>query len=125
MERVVHLEVLEDGTDAEQLAALVDYLRAELLELDIDDVTRPEAGAAPPGTKGASLVAAGTLVVTLGKSADALRSVLGTVGNWLSRGLGAPRTVKVSIDGDTLELSKVTAAEQAELIALYVRKHGG
>ena len=125
MERVLQLEVLEDGLDAEQLATLTDYLRAELLELDVDGVSRPEIGEAPPGTRGAGIAATGALLVTLGQSVDAVQSVLATIGNWLSRGAGSQRSVKVTIDGDTVELSKATAAEQETLIALFVSKHAG
>lgn len=125
MDQVLHLEIFEDDTDAEQLAALVSYLRAELLELDVDDVAQPQTGEVPPGARGTDFAEAGALLVTLGQSVDALRSVLTTVRNWLFRSAGAPRGVKVSIDGDTLELSQATAAEQEALIALFVSKHGG
>lgn len=125
MNRELRLEVLEEDTDAEQMAALVSYLRAELLEADVDDVVQPQASEAPPGTRATGIAAAGTLLVTLGQSADALRSVLATIGSWLSRGAGAPRGVKVSIDGDTLELTKATPAQQESLIALFASRHGG
>jgi hypothetical protein len=125
MDRVLHLEVLEEGLDAEQLATLANYLRAELLELDVDGVSQPEIGAAPPGTRGIGIAAVGALLVTLGQSVDAVQAVLATIGNWLSRGAGSPRSVKVTIDGDTVELSNATGAEQEALIALFASKHAG
>jgi hypothetical protein len=125
MGRVLYLEVIEDDADAEQVAALVSYLRTELLEADVEGVARPENDEVPPSARGTGIAEAGTLLVTLGQSADAMRSVLTTIRNWLSRGAGAPRGVKVIIDGDTLELSKATAAQQEALIALFASKHGG
>ena len=35
----VRLQLSEDGADAERLEAQTGYLRAELLQLDVDDVT--------------------------------------------------------------------------------------
>jgi hypothetical protein len=43
----------------------------------------------------------------------------------LSGGDGVRRTVKIELDGDTLELSEVSAAEQDRLVDLFVRRHGG
>ena len=40
-------------------------------------------------------------------------------------GDGVRRTVKIEIDGDTLELSEVSAAEQNRLVDLFVRRHSG
>ncbi len=53
--------------------------------------------------------------VTLSASAGVLVTSIATVTDWLDRGAGA-HTIEVTIDGDTLESSSVTPAEQAEQI---------
>jgi hypothetical protein len=62
-------------------------------------------------------------VVALGSSADSLRSVIGTVRDWLRRGDGVRRTVRLELDGDAIELSEVSAADQERLINLFITKH--
>jgi hypothetical protein len=42
---------------------------------------------------------------------------------WLRRGEGSPRTVRLELDGDALELSQASAADQERLIELFVRRH--
>lgn len=123
MAQQLNLHLDEDGASAERLDALTGYLRQELLELDVDDVRRAPGGTAPPGTRAVDIVALSGLVVTLGSTAAGLKDVVGAVRRWLSRGDGVRRTVKLEIDGDTLELSEVSAAEQDRLITLFVSRH--
>src|ERR1039458_7055804 len=63
------------GADAERLAVLTGYLRTELMQLDVEDVTAPQAGESPPGTRAVGAAALGALLVALGQSAEGLRSV--------------------------------------------------
>ena len=44
MDAELRLQISEDGADAERLAVLTGYLRTELLQLDVEDVTAPQAG---------------------------------------------------------------------------------
>jgi hypothetical protein len=114
----------EEGADAERLDALTGGLRQELLWLDVDDVRRAEGGPVPDGARAVDVAAIGALVVSLGSTAVGLKDVVTVVRGWLSRGDGVKRTVKIQIDGDTLELSEVSAAEQDRLVALFVDRHG-
>lgn len=123
MTRQLNLQLGEDGASAERLDTLTGYLRQELLELDVDDVRRAQGGAAPPGTRAVDIMALGGLVVTLGRTAAGLKDVVAAVRRWLARGDGVRRTVKIEIDGDTLELSEVSATEQDRLITLFVSRH--
>ncbi len=43
--------------------------------------------------------------------------------DWLSRGEGTGRAVRLELGGDTLELSQGGATDQERLIALFVRRH--
>src|SRR5256885_4326860 len=119
MDGAVRLQLSEDGADAERLDVLTGYLRQELLQLDIDDVSRARAGDAPPGARAIDAVALGGLVVSLGHAATGLAPVVAAVRRWLSGGGTVRRTVKIEIDGDTLELSAVSAAEQDRLVDLF------
>ena len=109
-------------TDAEELAQLAGRLRAELLDLDVDAVRQPVRGEAPEDAKGAGLLAAGELVVGLVASPEVLASIIGGIRSWLGR--NRARSVKLTLDGDALEVSGVSSAEQDRLIDLWVSRHG-
>jgi ferric-dicitrate binding protein FerR (iron transport regulator) len=123
MDSELCLQISEEGADAERLAALTGYLRAELLQLDVEDVTTSQTGEAPPGARVVGVAAVGALLVALGQSADGLRAVVSAISAWLRRGEGTRRTVRLELDGDALELSQASAADQERLIELFVSKH--
>lgn len=113
----------EEGADAERLAALTGYLRAELLQLDVEDVRALPAGTPPPGARGSDLATVGALLVGLGQSAEGLRLVVSAIKDWLRRGDGKGRAVRLELGGDALELAQASAADQERLIELFVRRH--
>ena len=123
MDDDVRLQIGEEDADPERLEELTRQLRAELLQLEVDDVRRLPTGPAPEGARAFDVLAVGGLAVTLAQSAGTLLTVLGTVRDWLARAGGATRTVRLELDGDALELSSVGAAEQERLIALFVSRH--
>jgi hypothetical protein len=108
-------------TDAEELAELTARLRRELLQLDVDAVEQATAGEAPPGAKAAELFLVGSLIVSLGRSAGKLGSLVRTIQDWLS--LGGDRTVKLELDGDTIELTGATSKDQQRLVDLWIERH--
>ncbi|HSK25670.1 MAG TPA: hypothetical protein VK894_02015 [Jiangellales bacterium] len=125
MDSPVRLELAELDADAERLDELTGYLRQELLELDVDDVTAVRAGPPPPGARALDVLVVGGLLVKLADTA-ALRSVVSAVRRWLSRGDGGtPRTVRVEIGGDVIELSAASDADQERLVELFVERHSG
>ena len=97
-------------------------LRAELEELDVDEVTAAAASDAPPGSKGVDVAALGDLLVTMSASGGVFATVVATVRNWLARRDDAT-SVKLTVDGDTLELSRANAAERADLIQAFISNH--
>jgi hypothetical protein len=119
----LRLQLSEEGADAERVDALTGYLRGELLQLDVEDVTALRAGKPPPGTRAFDLAVVGGLLVSLGQSADGLRSVVSAIREWLGRGHGVRRMVRLELDGDALELSDASAADQERLIGLFVSRH--
>jgi hypothetical protein len=119
----LRVELAEAGADAERLDTLTGYLRDELLQLDVEDVTALRAGQPPPGTRAIDALAIGGLLVTFNRTADSVRNVVGAIRGWLAGGHGTKRTVRLELDGDVLELSEVTATEQSRLIELFVNRH--
>jgi hypothetical protein len=119
------IRVGEEGADSERLDLLAGYLRKDLLTLDVEDVTALRAGPAPPGSRGLDVAAVGALLVTVGRSAQGVGKVVAAVKAWLGRGSGVKRMVRVEIDGDVLELTHASAADQDRLISLFVQKHVG
>jgi hypothetical protein len=123
LDGTLQLRLYEKCADAERLDLLTGFLRRELLELDVADVTTLSAGEPPAGTRAFDFAAVGGLLVTLGQSAQGLRTIISTIRTWMARGETSARSVRLEIDGDVLELSEVTAADQERLITLFVSKH--
>lgn len=119
----LRVQLAESGADAERLDVLTGYLRQELLQLDVVDVTALPAGEPPPGTRAIDAVAVGGLLVTFTRTAQGVRNVVSAIKSWLARGDGVKRTVRLELDGDVLELSELTATEQTRLIELFVSRH--
>ena len=118
------VEVRTEGADDEELAEAARRLRAELLELDItgaDPAPAPD-GVGPDGAKSGGVMAvAGLLVQFAGQ--DVLAAVISSIQGWLGR--QRSRSVKLTIDGDSIELTGATSAEQARLIELWAARHAG
>jgi hypothetical protein len=107
--------------DAEQLAEATMQLRRELLDLDVEGVEVPGAGE-PPGTRAVELAALGALVVTVSQS-QLLAPVVAAIRSWPA---GSPRrSIKLELDGDTLELTGVSSKEQQRLVDEWLRRHAG
>jgi hypothetical protein len=114
---------LEPGpdTDSEELAELAGRLREELLDLDVDAVDPMTAGDAPDGAKGVELLALGGLVVRFVLHPEVLTSIVGGVRSWLQR--QSARSVKITLDGDAIEITGASSAEQDRLVELWVARH--
>jgi hypothetical protein len=124
MDRELRLHLSEEDADAERLAMLTGYLRAELLRLDVvEEVSALPAGEPPPGARVFGVATVGALLIALGQSFEGLRSVVSVIRDWLSRGAGTGRAVRLELGGDTLDLSQASEADQERLIELFIRKH--
>lgn len=117
----VLVAVRAHGADAAELDELAGLLRGQLLELDVDDVTRARAdGAAPPGSRGADVTAIGALVVALQPSLELARVLVSTVQGWLRRG-SSGRAVELTIGDSTLKLTAASQEQQDRLVEEFVR----
>ena len=107
-------------TDARELADLTAQLRRRLLELDVETVelVRREEDI-PPGAKPVDAIALGALVVTAVPAA--LRAVVALIDSWLKN--RPVRSATMTIDGDSLELTKVSREEQRQLVEAFIGKH--
>jgi hypothetical protein len=119
----LRVQVDAERADAEELAELTGQLRRALLELDVDAAEPAPGGPAPPGAKAAEALALGALVVSLVNASGVLASVVEAVQSWaVGRG---PRTVKLELDGDVLELSGISSRRQDQLIQTWLDRHAG
>jgi hypothetical protein len=121
-ELAVEVEPAADA-DTEELAQLTNRLREELLGLDVEAVYSVSDREAPDSSKGIDLLAAGALVVQFVLHPDVLRSIIDGVRSWLGR--QHARSIKLTLDGDSLELTRASTAEQDRLVELWVMRHGG
>ncbi|MEV5500859.1 hypothetical protein AB0M50_36250 [Nonomuraea fuscirosea] len=119
----LNLYLSEEDSDSERLDKLTRFLRGQLLELDVEDVTPVRTGPPPPGARAVDVAMIGELVVSLGQSAAALQAVLGTVFQWMGRRGEAKRMVRIELDGDVLELSQASSDEQVRLLKLFADRH--
>jgi hypothetical protein len=113
----------EEGAEADRLDGLAGYLRQELLQLDVDEVTTVPSGELPAGARGfESAGEAGALLVSMGPSITLLRAVLSTVLDWRRRGRTRP-TIRLELDGDVLEISEASRAQLDQSFELFISRH--
>jgi hypothetical protein len=120
----VRVGVVEDGADEARLEELALLLRQELLTLDVRSVEPAHDGDAPAGTRGGLAAIAGLLSISLAPGLQVVGAVVAVVRDWLRRS-GGGRTVKLSMDGDTIELTGASDEVQQRLVDAWVRKHSG
>ncbi len=117
----LQIEVSADvGIGADDLAELTYSLREDLLALDVDEAEPVAFGDAPPGTKGVELAMLGGLLVKLARSAGGLRAVVRTIASWVER--ANARSVRIELDGDVLEVTGVSSADQRALIDAWISR---
>jgi hypothetical protein len=115
----IQLDVGPDA-DAEEVTEATLQLRRELLDVDVEAVELPRGGEPPPGTRAAELAALGALAVTIGNS-QLLSPVMAAVRSWLAG--SSRRSIKLELDGDALELTGLSSAEQRRLADEWLRRH--
>ena len=113
----------EDGADVEELTELATRLQAELAWLDVQSVSPISVGSPPESSKGVDLLATSGLLVRFMGRQEILQSIIGGVQSWLGR--QRVHSVKLTLDGDSLELSRVSTEEQDRLMEFWMLRHGG
>jgi Effector Associated Constant Component 1 len=116
----LRLEIgIEPDADAAEIEQAASQLRDELLELDVEAVGVPAGEPAPPGSRGLDAGALGTLLVAAGRGA--IGPVVQAVQSWVAR--RATRSVKLTIENDSLELTNVSPEDQRRLIESFLARH--
>jgi hypothetical protein len=106
-------------TDASEVGDLTAQLRRRLLELDVETVDLVRSENTPPGAKPADAITIGALVATLAPAA--LEAVMEFMKSWLEN--RPIRSATLTIDGDSIELTKTSRSEQDQLLRLFLNKH--
>ena len=124
----VLLELYETSDDRtpEEIEDRTQGLRRELLDLEeVGSVGRASAGEAPPGARAVDVAALGALIVGVEPTITALSRVVSVVRDWLSH-RGGPQggTVKITVNGQSLELSAATAEQQHDLVDQFIQTVG-
>lgn len=110
----------EPETDSEDLERLTRQLREELSELDVQ-ADLMTGGPTPVNTKAGDIITWGTLLLTLAASGGAITTLIGVLQAWLTR--HERRGVTLEMDGDKLQVTGITSAEQQRLIEAWLRRH--
>jgi hypothetical protein len=116
----LELEVVDHELDATELDEALVRLGRQLRDLDIDGMQRASGGPAPPGAKG-DFVEVATLLVAITDS-QALAAIVRTVRSWLGGSRG-PRRVRLTLDGDELEVYGLSSDAQDQLIRAWLSRH--
>ena len=124
MEPRVQLTLAEHGADDARLDQLSRHLRDELRQLDLADVQAGPSQPAPPGSRALDAHTVSTLTVAL-LGSGGLTALLTAVRAWLDRGHESPRSIRVEVDGDVLELSGASTAERDRLVSMFLTRHAG
>ncbi|MBF8193077.1 caspase family protein, partial [Nonomuraea sp. K274] len=112
------LSVIDDGADPQELDEATARLRADLLELDVV-ASAAEAGEVPEGARAVLSFTIGGLAIALAGT-ELLGAIVNAVTAWLTR--NQHRSVKLDIEGDSLELTGIRAEEQRELVEVWLRR---
>ena len=122
MDTPLQIFLSEEGVEADRLDGLAGYLRQELLQLDVEEVTTIPSADPPAGARGFEAAEAGALLVSMGPSITVLRQVLTTVWDWWRRSRSRP-TIRLEMDGDVLEFSEASPAQLDKSFELFISRH--
>jgi Effector Associated Constant Component 1 len=123
-DRTVRLEMQPDPeSDPEERELAIRRLRRELAELAAHPGRpAPRTGPLPPGSLPADPVTVGAIVLALSASGGVFVAVVETVREWLGR-QAARHRITMTIDGDSIELTRASAEERHALVEAFVRRH--
>ena len=121
MDMVVLLDP-DPELDAEAGERLARQLRNELRELDVDSITNPVTKPAPERAKSADVATLTEIILTMSAAGGVFPTALGLLRDWLGRH-ALRHHIKVTIDGDTIELDSASLAERQQMISDFVQRH--
>jgi hypothetical protein len=113
--------ILDGGpdTDTEEVARLAEQLRRRLLELDVEAVDLVRTDDIPAGAKAIEAISLGALAVTV--AGGTVKAVVDLARTWIA---ARPiRGAKVTVDGESLELTGASAADLERLTRAFTDRH--
>ena len=116
------LTLIVDGgpeSDAQAVSELTSQLRGRLLELDVDRVELVRDSDVPDGAKPVDAVTIGALAVTL--TPTIVTAVVELVKAWV--GNRPVRGAKLTIDGDSIELTNASERDQDRLTRAFLERY--
>jgi hypothetical protein len=119
----VRVDLTEYGSGQDRHRELCGRLAGELQELDVESVAAT-AENTPATPRGVVVVVAGARVVTLRPSREPLSALVERVCDWLRRS-PVQRSVRLTLDGDTVELTGASGEPQRRVVADWVVRHAG
>lgn len=122
MDATVQVWLGEPGADGARLDLLHRQLRTQLGDVTSLDVSPGDSAAVPDGARGLDPATVSTLAVAV-LGSGGLTALLTALRDWLGRGHAAPRTVRLEIAGDVLELTGAAEEEQSRLVDLFLERH--
>ena len=109
----------DSDTDDVELDQLTTALRRRLGDLDVEQVDRVRGADVPAGAKPIDAIAVGALVVSL--APPILTAALSLLQEWLAN--RPVRRIKLTLDGDSIELTAASRDSQQRLIEAFLRRH--
>ncbi|GAA2254953.1 effector-associated constant component EACC1 [Streptomyces indiaensis] len=109
-----------DG-DPEHTEEELQYLLAELQQIDLASVDRVSSAPAPSGTRSGDAVELGALLIGLGGSGALLPVLVGLVQDWLNRQRSA--TIRLKIGDDEIELTTACDDMRQRALEEFLRRH--
>jgi hypothetical protein len=121
----IRVELYDVDADADAVDRESHQLREELLSIDaIDGVSPASAGPAPPGSRAVDIPAIGAFIVSAEPTLTLVTHVVAVVRRWLQSGLHSghqQRTLRLTVNGQSLELSAATADQQQAVVDQFLR----
>ncbi len=118
----VEVTLSERGADAARIDLLHRRVLAELRTLDEVDAHAASSLTTEPGTRGLDPATLSTLAVAV-LGSGGLTALVASLRDWLRRGHDDPRSVRLEIGGDVIELSGATTDEQERLLSVFLARH--
>lgn len=122
MDVTAHLWLGESGADDARLDLLHRQVRAQLDDVPELEVAVGRPAATPDGARGVDAATVSTLAVAI-LGSGGLSALMAAIREWLDRGHAAPRSVRLEISGDVLELSGASPDEQERLVDAFIARH--
>jgi hypothetical protein len=118
MRQEMFVSITADGSN-DELDSLRIELSEELAELPISAVGPATTGDVPDNARALEAIAIGKLIVEF--APEAAKAVARTIHSWFQRSVA--RSVTLTIEGDSITLSRASTSEQERLLEVFIAKH--